>query len=92
MRLALDMIDEVRDEAHAKIVENQKRASYYYNLQVKERYFREGDIVLKKIKASGVGPKGKMARNWESPYQVKTVTGHGSYKLQTLEGIEVPRS
>ena len=28
MRLALDMIDEIRDEAHAKIVKNQKRASY----------------------------------------------------------------
>ena len=39
MRLALDMIDEIRDEAHAKIVENQKRASYYYNLRVKDRYF-----------------------------------------------------
>ena len=59
MRLALDMIDEIRDEAHAKIVENQKRASYY-NLWVKERYFREGDLVLRKIEASGVGPKGKM--------------------------------
>ncbi|XP_063943205.1 uncharacterized protein LOC135150603 [Daucus carota subsp. sativus] len=92
MRLALDMIDEIHDEAHAKIVENQKRASYYYNLRVKERYFREGDLVLRKIEASGVGPKGKMAPNWEGPYQVKAVTGHGSYKLQTLEGVEVPRS
>ncbi|XP_063947569.1 uncharacterized protein LOC108203383 [Daucus carota subsp. sativus] len=92
MRLALDMIDEIRDEAHAKIVENQKRASYYYNLRVKERYFREGDLVLRKVEASGVGPKGKMAPNWEGPYQIKAVTGHGSYKLQTLEGIEVPRS
>ena len=36
MRLALDMIDRIRDEAHAKIVENQKRASYYYNLRDKE--------------------------------------------------------
>ncbi|XP_063942119.1 uncharacterized protein LOC135149915 [Daucus carota subsp. sativus] len=92
MRLALDMIDEIRDEAHAKTVENQKRASYYYNLRVKERYFREGDLVLRKIEASGVGPKGKMAPNWEGPYQVKAVTSHGSYKLQTLEGVEVPRS
>nr|XP_017225332.1 PREDICTED: uncharacterized protein LOC108201552 [Daucus carota subsp. sativus] len=36
MRLALDMIDEIRDQAHAKIVENQKRASYYYNLRIKD--------------------------------------------------------
>ena len=92
MRLALDLIDEVRDEANARIVENQKRASYYYNLRVKERFFREGDLVLRKAEASGVGPKGKMAPNWEGPYKVKTVSGQGSYKLETLDGVEVPRS
>ncbi|XP_063949979.1 uncharacterized protein LOC135152800 [Daucus carota subsp. sativus] len=92
MRLALDMIDEVRDEANARIVESQKRASYYYNLRVKERFFRKGDLVLRKAEASGVGPEGKMAPNWEGPYQVKDVIGRGSYKLQTLDGVEFPRS
>lgn len=29
MRLALDIIDEVQDQANAKIMEIQKRASYY---------------------------------------------------------------
>ena len=48
--------------------------------------------MLKKIEASSVDPKGKMATNWEGRYQVMNVTGHGSYKLQTLEGVEVPRS
>ncbi|KAK1372947.1 hypothetical protein POM88_029140 [Heracleum sosnowskyi] len=40
LRLALDLIDEVRDEANAKIVQHQKRASFYYTLRVKERFFR----------------------------------------------------
>ena len=57
LRLALDLIDEVRDEANAKIVEHQKKASFYYNLRVKERFFRQGDLVLRKIEASGVGQK-----------------------------------
>nr|XP_017245356.1 PREDICTED: uncharacterized protein LOC108217014 [Daucus carota subsp. sativus] len=92
MRLALDMIDEVRDEANARIVESQKRASYYYNLRVKERFFRKRDLVLRKAESSGVGPKGKMAPNWEGLYQVKDVIGRGSYKLQTLDGVEFPRS
>ena len=92
MKLALDLIDETRDEANAKIVEAQKRASIYYNLKVKKRFFREGDLVLRKIEASGVGPKGKMAPNWEGPYRVKEVVGRGSYHLQTLDGTEVPRS
>ena len=73
-------------------MEAQKRASIYYNLKVKRRFFLEGDLVLRKIEASGVGPKGKMAPNWEGTYQVKEVVGRGSYRLQTLDGIEVPRS
>ena len=92
MKLALDLIDEVRDMANAKVTEYQKRTSFYYNLRVKERFFRQGDLVLRKIEASGVGQKGKMAPNWEGPYQVDKVLGQGAYKLRTLEGNEVPRS
>lgn len=64
MRLALDLIDEVRDEANAKNVEHQKKASFYYNHRVKERFFQQGDLVLRKIEAFGVGAKGKMAPNY----------------------------
>ena len=39
MRLALDLIDEVRNEANVKIVEYHKRTSY--NLRVKGRAFKE---------------------------------------------------
>ncbi|XP_074346993.1 uncharacterized protein LOC141685812 [Apium graveolens] len=38
MRLALDLIDEVRDEANARNAEHQRRASLYYNRRVKERF------------------------------------------------------
>ncbi|KAL8088123.1 hypothetical protein AgCh_038046 [Apium graveolens] len=62
-RLALDLIDEVRDEAHAKIVEYHKKASFYYNLRVKERFFKQGDLVLRKVEASGFGQKRKLAPN-----------------------------
>ncbi|KAL8108705.1 hypothetical protein AgCh_008657 [Apium graveolens] len=91
-KLALDLIDEVRDKAHAKIVEYQKKASFYYNLRVKERFFKQGDLVLRKIEASGVGQKGKLAPNWEGPYRVKSVQGRGTYKLETMDGFEVPRT
>ncbi|XP_074337081.1 uncharacterized protein LOC141674259 [Apium graveolens] len=91
-RLALDSIDEVRDEAHSKIVEYQKKASFYYNLTVKERFFNQGDLVLRKVEASGVGQKGKFAPNWKGPYKVKSVHGRGSYKLETMEGEEIPRT
>ncbi|XP_074324084.1 uncharacterized protein LOC141661003 [Apium graveolens] len=49
-RLALDLIDEVRDIVHAKIAKYQKNASFYYNLRVKESFFKQGDFVLRRWK------------------------------------------
>ncbi|XP_074324316.1 uncharacterized protein LOC141661230 [Apium graveolens] len=40
MRFALDLIDEVRDEANACNAEHQRRAFLYYNRRVKERFFQ----------------------------------------------------
>ncbi|XP_074377980.1 uncharacterized protein LOC141719495 [Apium graveolens] len=91
-KLALDLIDEVRDQAHAKIVEYQKNVSFYYNLRVKEIFFKKGDLVLWKVEASVVGQKGKLDPNWEGSYKVKSVQGRGSYKLETMEGEEVPKT
>ncbi|XP_074336089.1 uncharacterized protein LOC141673257 [Apium graveolens] len=67
-RLAMDLIDEVRNEAHAKVLEYQKKASFYHNLRVKEMFFKQGDLVLRKVEASEVGQKGKLGPNWEGPY------------------------
>ncbi|XP_074362142.1 uncharacterized protein LOC141702338 [Apium graveolens] len=92
MRLALDLIDEVRDEGNACNAEHQQRASLYYNRRVKERFFQQGDLVLRKIEASGVGERGKLASNWEGPYKVRKTLGRESYKLETLNGDEVPRT
>ena len=92
MRLALDLIDEVRDKAHAKVMEYKRRTSLYHNAKVKGRMFKEGDLVLRKIEASGVGETGKLAPNYEGPYKVKALRGPGAYKLETMEGIEVPRT
>ncbi|XP_074346480.1 uncharacterized protein LOC141685266 [Apium graveolens] len=52
----------------------------------------EEDLVLKKIDASGVGERGKLTPKWEGPYKVRNTLGRGSYKLETLNGNEVPRT
>ncbi|XP_074337201.1 uncharacterized protein LOC141674392 [Apium graveolens] len=90
MGLVLDLIDEVRDEVNARNVEPQQRASLYYDRRVKERFFQQGDPVLRKFEVSGVGEREKLAPNWEGPYKVKKTLGRGSYKLETLNGDEVP--
>ena len=53
--------------------------------------FKEGDLVLRKVESSRVGQKGNLAPNWEGPYRVKHLRGPGAYKLEILEGDEVPR-
>ncbi|XP_074347331.1 uncharacterized protein LOC141686180 [Apium graveolens] len=71
MRLSLDLVDKVRDEANGRNIEHQWRASLYYNKRVKERFFQQGYLVLRNIKASGVEEKGNLTPNWEGPYKVK---------------------
>ena len=44
------------------------------------------------MEASGVGQKRKLAPNWEGPYKVKSVQGRETYKLETMDGFEVPRT
>ncbi|XP_074337392.1 uncharacterized protein LOC141674581 [Apium graveolens] len=70
MKLSLDLIDEVRDEANAHNAEHKRRASLYYNRRVNDRFFRQGDLFLRKIEALGVGERGKLAPNWEGAYKV----------------------
>ncbi|XP_074325427.1 uncharacterized protein LOC141663523 [Apium graveolens] len=92
MRLALDLIDEVRDEANTRNAEHQRKASLYYNRRVKERLFYLGDLISRKIVASGVEEKEKLTQNWEMPYKVKKILGRGSCKLETLSGDKVPHT
>ncbi|KAL8118969.1 hypothetical protein AgCh_016456 [Apium graveolens] len=92
MRLALDLIDEVIDEASTRNAKHQRRASLYYNRRIKERFFYQEDLILRKIEASGVEEKEKLTPNWERPYKVKKILGRGSYKLETLSGDKVPHT
>ncbi|XP_074327715.1 uncharacterized protein LOC141665630 [Apium graveolens] len=92
MRLVLDLIDEVRDEANARNAEHQRRTSIYYNRRVKERFFQQGDLVLRKIEAPRVRERGKLVPNWEGPYKVRKTLERGSNKLETLNGNKVPRT
>ena len=70
-----------------------QRIALRYNGKVLKRSLGEGDMVLGR---NDIGPptpgEGKLAANWEGPYRVKEVLGKGGYKLQKLDGNEVPRT
>lgn len=62
-----------------------------YNNKVVPRAFKVGDLVLRKASIGARNTeRGKLAANWEGPYWVTESTGTGAYKLETLEGREIP--
>lgn len=36
--------------------------------------------------------KGKLTPNWEAPYKIREILNNGAYKLENLDGVEMPRA
>ncbi|XP_057744670.1 uncharacterized protein LOC130962479 [Arachis stenosperma] len=88
-----DLIDEAREMAHLTETALKQRIALRYNTKVLKREFGPNDLVLRR---NDIGPptpgEGKLAANWEGPYRVKKVMGKGAFKLERLDGKEVPRT
>ncbi|XP_072076573.1 uncharacterized protein [Arachis hypogaea] len=86
-----DLIDETREMTRLSKAAL-KRIALRYNSKVLNRNFGEGNLVLW---CNDIGPptlgEGKLAANWEGPYRVKEVLGKGAYKLECLDGSDIPR-
>ncbi|XP_071728022.1 uncharacterized protein [Rutidosis leptorrhynchoides] len=64
----------------------------YYNKRVKSLVYKVGDYVLRLNSINKVEYEGKMGPTWEGPYIISEAFGNGSYKLETTEGKQVPRT
>ena len=65
----------------------------HLNRNVKAKIFQIGDYVLRRVfQNTQEVNTGKLSIKWEGPYQTSQVVGKGAYKLQILDGKEVPRS
>ncbi|XP_016195081.1 uncharacterized protein LOC107636060 [Arachis ipaensis] len=88
-----DLIDETRSITHLRELALKQRISLRYNHGVIRREFAADDLVLRR---NDIGPptpgEGKLTPNWEGPYRIKAVIGKGAYKLERLNGDEVPRT
>ena len=85
----LDMSDEHGEAAAIYITSYQRRLENSYNIRVKPRVFRPGDLVLRKVFENTTDPTaGKFQPNWEGPY---VVTRAGSYVIDKTGGTPVPR-
>ncbi|KAL0408328.1 UNVERIFIED_CONTAM: hypothetical protein Sradi_1767200 [Sesamum radiatum] len=85
----LTTIEEKRDATYARILHHKGLMMRSYNQKVKPRHFQVGDLVLKKVEVSK--HVGKLDSGWEGPFKVVKIKKPGTYKLQDLEGKDLPR-
>ncbi|VFQ78615.1 unnamed protein product [Cuscuta campestris] len=88
----LNLVEERRMAAEVKISTYQQVVKKYHDNKVGPWYFQVGDEVLRRREASRPGDGGKLAKNWEGPYQVRTIIRPGTYRLETLDGVLVERT
>ena len=66
-----DLVNEGRDQALICIQNYQQAAVKYYNTIVRNRKFKEGDLVLRKVfQSTAERNTGKLRTNWEGPYKI----------------------
>ena len=87
----MDLLEEKRNLAALRIASYKRQSERYFNSKVKERMFKEGDLVLrnvlpntKKVNYGVLGP------NWEGPYIIAEVLQPRSYRIKQLDGKFVP--
>ncbi|XP_074337346.1 uncharacterized protein LOC141674539 [Apium graveolens] len=83
------LMEEVRDEASKRVLQQQARTTAYFNKKVKVKQFLVGDLVLRESAASQPTITGKFKTPWKGPYQVTGVIAPGTYRLSTLDGTPI---
>ena len=84
----LEMLDEKRLEAQQHIEFYQARISRAFDKKVRQRSFKEGDLVLTERHPMNLSSKKKVKfePKWEGPFVVETVYSSGAYRLVTKDG------
>uniref|UniRef100_A0A2N9F1K7 Uncharacterized protein n=1 Tax=Fagus sylvatica TaxID=28930 RepID=A0A2N9F1K7_FAGSY len=91
LRLNLDLTDEVRETAEARMKRYQEKMARHYNSKVKPRQLSVGDLVLRKVTLATRNPsEGKLGPNWEGPYKVIEIRRPGTYHLEDMTGRRLP--
>jgi hypothetical protein len=70
-------------------MEYQKRFKKAFDKTIAPNHFQQGDLILRKIKAT-IKKVRKLDVAWEEPFRVVRCYHNGSYKLETVIGHEVP--
>ncbi|KAL2243872.1 UNVERIFIED_CONTAM: hypothetical protein Sindi_0505200 [Sesamum indicum] len=86
----LMVIEEKRNATYARILHHKGMIMKNHDQWLKPRQLQVGDLVLKKVEASKHVEKLDPA--WDGPYKVVEIKKKGTYKLQDMQGKDLPRS
>ncbi|XP_075080536.1 uncharacterized protein LOC142166030 [Nicotiana tabacum] len=79
----LELLDESRDLAHIRMVAQKQRMESYYNQRSNLRYFKVGDLILRKVTQNTRELNGrKLGPTWKGLYRFSVVIEKGSYELE----------
>ena len=76
-QLSVDLLEEERALAEQRSAIYQQKLRRYHNRRVRQRSFREGDLVLRLRQESSH----KLASPWEGPFLISKALNNGSYYL-----------
>ncbi|GKB04823.1 reverse transcriptase domain-containing protein [Tanacetum coccineum] len=82
----------IREATAIREAKYKTKMEQYYNQKVRPMSFKLDKYVFRRNEASRVEDQGKLGSKWEGPYRVTGAYQNGSYKLQTMEGKEVPKT
>ncbi|KAL2235760.1 UNVERIFIED_CONTAM: hypothetical protein Sindi_1308200 [Sesamum indicum] len=85
----LTLIEEKRDAAYARILHHKGLMMRSQGRRVRPRQLQVGDLVLKKVEVSK--HVGKLEPPWEGPFKVVEIKKKGTYRLQDMQGRNLPR-
>ncbi|XP_021723894.1 uncharacterized protein LOC110691280 [Chenopodium quinoa] len=85
----LDTVKEIRDDAKMRMEAYQQEVARIFNKNVRVKIFKVGDWALRKVyENTREVNTGKLAPNWEGPYEITKVVGNRAYRLRNVEGKE----
>ena len=71
LKLNLDCLNEVRDQASQRMTKYQRKMAEYYKQRVKLKRFHIRDLILRKVTPTTKDlAQGKLGPTWEGPYKV----------------------
>ena len=85
----LALIDEKRMKAQYHAHGYQKMIARAINKKVKPRNLKEGDLVLKVLKAKTFDPRGKMKSRCSGHFVIKKIVSGGATRITNSDGEEM---